>query len=113
MRLPLVVVLFVLALPIVATAAFAGRAGGGVARRLAVAVGIVLLCGPIAVIVTFALLPLWRWLEAAHGVESVGHSGPAEWCYLASYLACSSIVSGAHILSVRRKAARRRASGGS
>ena len=29
------------------------------------------------------------------GIESIGHSGPAEWCYLASYiiiLTCASLI---------------------
>ena len=30
------------------------------------------------------LLPLWRWVEGATGIESIGHSGPAGWCYLAT-----------------------------
>ncbi|AXK73189.1 hypothetical protein DWG18_13445 [Lysobacter sp. TY2-98] len=43
---------------------------------------------PIAFIVTFLLAPLWRWIEAAFGVESIGHSGPATWCFVAVEVAC-------------------------
>lgn len=32
--------------------------------------------------VTILLVPLWRWIEADFGVEAIGHSGPAEWCFL-------------------------------
>lgn len=32
--------------------------------------------------VTILLVPLWRWIEAEHGIEAIGHSGPAEWCFL-------------------------------
>ncbi|HYC33444.1 MAG TPA: hypothetical protein VEB59_14245 [Gemmatimonadales bacterium] len=39
------------------------------------------LCIPLAAVLTLALLPLWSWLEATRGIESVGHSGPAAWCY--------------------------------
>jgi hypothetical protein len=42
---------------------------------------------PIAVIVTFLALPVWSWVEDNLGLESVGHSGPAPWCFLATYLA--------------------------
>lgn len=35
--------------------------------------------------VTLLLLPLWQWLEASFGIESIGHSGPAGWCYLAVF----------------------------
>jgi len=48
--------------------------------------GILLLCLPLSLIATFFLLPFWSWLEANYGVESVGHSGPAEWCYVTVYL---------------------------
>ena len=104
MRVPLVVVLLVLAWPIAAVALLAGRAAGGLARRLLVGIGIIVACLPTAVILTLALLPLWRWLEAARGIESVGHSGPAEWCYLATYLACAMTSSGLYILRVRSRA---------
>jgi len=51
-------------------------------RRLAA----ILLLAPLAaglgsLLLTIMLLPFWRWLEATTGLESVGHSGPAEWCY--------------------------------
>ena len=36
---------------------------------------------PVAVVTTFLLLPVWRWLERTTGMELVGHSGPAGWCY--------------------------------
>jgi hypothetical protein len=35
---------------------------------------------------TLALLPFWSWLEASTWVESVGHSGPAEWCYVVTFV---------------------------
>jgi hypothetical protein len=41
------------------------------------------------------LLPLWSWFEAAAGVEAIGHSGPAEWCYL---LVFAVLASGAAVL---------------
>lgn len=39
-------------------------------------------CVPLSLVVTFILLPVWSWLEATFGIESVGHSRPAEWCYV-------------------------------
>jgi hypothetical protein len=30
---------------------------------------------------TFLLVPLWRWIEADFGIEAIGYSGPAEWCF--------------------------------
>jgi hypothetical protein len=41
---------------------------------------------PASVVTTFLLIPFWSWLERYTGVESVGHSGPADWCYLAVFL---------------------------
>lgn len=39
-------------------------------------------------VLTILLLPLWSWVEARFQIESVGHSGPAGWCYVATYAAC-------------------------
>lgn len=40
---------------------------------------------PASLVLTLLLLPLWRWIESRYGIESVGHSGPASWCYFAIY----------------------------
>jgi len=65
-------------------------------RLPGVGVGIALcvIAAPSAVIVAIALLPVWSWLEETLKIEAVGHSGPAEWCYLVCYLitlGCASI----------------------
>ena len=39
------------------------------------------LCAPAAFILTFLLSPLWSKIEATYGIESIGHSGPADWCF--------------------------------
>ena len=41
---------------------------------------------PLAIILTFVLSPFWNWFEAFSGIESLGHSGPANWCFAASYV---------------------------
>lgn len=41
---------------------------------------------PVAIITTILTLPLWRWIESTFTIESVGHSGPAGWCYITSYI---------------------------
>jgi hypothetical protein len=54
-----------------------------------------LIAAPLAFAVTIRLLPLWSWIEAKFAVESVGHSGPAGWCYLAVYifiLGCAGLI---------------------
>jgi len=50
-------------------------------------IGIAIVLAPVSFALTIALLPLWAWVERAFGLESMGHSGPAEWCYAASYAA--------------------------
>lgn len=42
-------------------------------------------CVPCALVATFALAPLWAKIEKSTGIESIGHSGPATWCYMAMY----------------------------
>ena len=54
-------------------------------RLLLQVVAVLLVCVPLSLVVTFVLLPLWSWLEASYKIESVGHSGPAEWCYVLVY----------------------------
>lgn len=41
---------------------------------------------PVAGLLTFLLTPFWRWLESNMHVESIGHSGPATWCFVAIYI---------------------------
>jgi hypothetical protein len=76
-------------------------------RTLLIASSILLLWLPIAFLLTLMLLPLWSWVEATTGIESLGHSGPAVWCFLAVY-GLSVAGSLAALLLVQRS--RRRAS---
>jgi hypothetical protein len=52
-----------------------------VLRRLILALAALALALLLSFPLTFLLLPFWRWLESAHGIEAVGHSGPADWCF--------------------------------
>lgn len=49
------------------------------------AIALLLLAVPVSLFATMLLLPLWRWIEANVHVEAVGHSGPAGWCFIATY----------------------------
>jgi len=40
---------------------------------------------PAAFVATFLLYPFWSWIEAQYQIEWVGHSGPADWCFLTVY----------------------------
>src|SRR5438105_4907015 len=55
-----------------------------VIRALAVLAAL-LICLPVALITTILLVPLWSWIERTYGIESIGHSGPAGWCYAFVY----------------------------
>jgi hypothetical protein len=48
-------------------------------------VGVVLICALLSILATILLFPFWSWFEASTGIESVGHSGPAEWCYAVAF----------------------------
>jgi hypothetical protein len=57
-------------------------------RRAVVALVLVIVSLPISAVLTLALLPFWRWLEARYGIESVGHSGPSDWCFIVIFIGC-------------------------
>ena len=52
-----------------------------IARKLVLGLVAGVVSVPVAIVLTIALLPFWSWIEATTGIESVGHSGPADWCY--------------------------------
>ncbi len=56
------------------------------ARLAFTALGLLALAVPASIVTTIALFPLWSWFERYTGIESMGHSGPADWCYLAVFL---------------------------
>ena len=43
-------------------------------------------CVPVAILLTIFTTSFWLWIENTFKIESIGHSGPAEWCYIAVYL---------------------------
>jgi len=49
-------------------------------------IAVLLIAAPLTVLVTFLLYPFWSWLDVIGGIESLGHSGPANWCYELVYL---------------------------
>lgn len=54
-------------------------------RHWLLAAGVLTMCFPAAFMLTLFLLPVWSWFEAAYAIESVGHSGPADWCFWLVY----------------------------
>jgi hypothetical protein len=57
-----------------------------VVRRLVIFVVVMLLTVPLAILTTLMAMPFFAWVEARFGVAAVGHSGPAEWCYVSVYV---------------------------
>ena len=48
-------------------------------------VAAVLGAGLASVPLTILCFPLWSWFESRTGIEAVGHSGPAGWCYATTF----------------------------
>jgi hypothetical protein len=71
---------------------------------------LIVLALPLSALVTIFILPLWSWLEAITGIEAVGHSGPAVWCYL---LVLAIVAAGAALALILRLRRRARAGNGS
>jgi len=59
-------------------------------------------CLPIAILVTILLSPLWSWIEATYGIESIGHSGPSDWCFYLVYGLLDAIVFAFILVYLRR-----------
>lgn len=57
----------------------------------AVVLGVALACVPLAFLLTVLCAPFWEWFEAASGIQSYGHHGPLEWCYLATFVALVAV----------------------
>ena len=73
-----------------------GRGGRVVRGALATLVAAVALM-PVTLVITIVLDPLWRWIEATIGVESIGHSGPAGWCF---WLVYALLLAGAALVAL-------------
>ena len=73
-------------------------------RVLLSLLGVVLIAVPGTVVATLLLFPFWSWLEASTGLESVGHSGPAEWCYVVVF---ALLLTGGVLILVARHRGRR------
>ena len=60
--------------------------------KVILVIGFVLvLLAPVAIAITFFMMPLWSWVELHYQIESVGHSGPAEWCFVATYVLLDAV----------------------
>jgi len=55
-------------------------------KSVLIALTLIIICLPLAFIITVFTNPFWLWVENTFSIESVGHSGQAEWCYITVYL---------------------------
>lgn len=75
---------------------------GPVLRTSLGLLAVLAIAAPLSIMATILLFPLWSWLEAATGIEAVGHSGPAEWCYVTVFFVIAT--SGVLIVLLRQRA---------
>jgi hypothetical protein len=75
-------------------------------RELLIASSILLLCLPVAVLLTLILLPIWSRVGAALGIAVVGPAGPAAWCFVLVYVVLAAIGTVIMLLRWRRVARR-------
>jgi hypothetical protein len=62
----------------------------------------------LSVVLALFLLPLRSWVESSLEIESVGHSGPAAWCYAFVFVVLVACGTLAVLIGLRR----RKSSGG-
>ena len=77
----------------------------GIWHRAGTIVGIVALSLPVTFFLTMVLTPVWSEIERRWGIESVGHSGPAGWCFLAVFACVVTLSLTVYAVRTRRGAA--------
>ena len=73
--------------------------------RVTTIAGIVVLDAPVAFVLTMMLLPLWSTIERRLGIESVGHSGPATWCFVLVFVCVVALSVGTYLHRLGRPTA--------
>jgi len=76
--------------------------GRSVLRTLVFGLGLAAVMIPVSVVITILLLPLWSGIEARWQIESIGHSGPADWCFVAVYATGLLLAAAAWVAARRR-----------
>jgi hypothetical protein len=76
-------------------------------RRILTGVRLILVCifasYPAAFIVLWLLWPLWTWVEASSGIETVGHfPWVADWLWYGVYASCLTLALAAAYARQRR-----------
>lgn len=73
-------------------------------QRAGTMLGIVALTLPVTFFLTTVLTPVWSEIERRWGIESVGHSGPATWCFVAVFACVVTISLGVYLVRTRGSA---------
>jgi hypothetical protein len=74
------------------------------AKRAALTIALVVLYAGVALpLSAITTLALWRVIEERYGIESIGHSGPSDWCFVLLYALWLSAGAGIFALRVRRR----------
>ena len=63
-------------------------------RRFVVLLVIMAVSFLLAILLTLFSSSFWSWIENTLGIEAYGNSGPAEWCYLASFVIIAMLFTG-------------------
>jgi hypothetical protein len=72
-----------------------------VIRHLVATIVVVLVSLPLSVVLTLTMMPAWRWIEERYGIESIGHSGPADWCFMIVFAVCTLATGGVYVAGLR------------
>jgi hypothetical protein len=104
MNVPLLVTALALAVLLAGFAALIIKSPSKNRTRAHIAAGvtIIVISFPVAFWLTILLLPLWGWIEDSYGIESLGHSGPADWCFSVVFLVVISASTGLYMYACRR-----------
>jgi len=70
-------------------------------QELLIASSVLLLCLPLAVLLTLMLLPVWSWIGVNFAIPAVGPSGPAPWCFILVYALMAAVCLGVIVLRWR------------
>ena len=73
-----------------------------VARIAALTIACAACSLPLAIVTGILTAPLWNAFEARTGIESYGHSGPADWVYELLWVLWAAALFGA-VLIVRKR----------
>jgi TRAP-type C4-dicarboxylate transport system permease small subunit len=68
---------------------------------------VLFVCYFVAIVLTYLAFPLWTWVEATFGIESVGRETPAGWPLALVYVACLAVAVLVLVRSSRRSSSER------